>query len=127
MTEQLTQTRIFTEIPLTHKLEQKIGHTVHRVAFPERCTKGWYVAVISLSAFAHGGRGKRRAPCWAPDRLYYLQQSEETWLKQQERYAADPILAKLDERLRPTIEHASLWDFYRAVGWDWKRRRWVKP
>lgn len=120
--------RIIKEIPQPFERELAIGRTIHKITMPEVTDSGFYRQTTSYNAFAHGGvRSGRKAPCHAPGRLFYCHSDRlEHWLREQQRIAGDPILADLDERLRPAVEHASIWAFYEHVGWDYKAKRWVK-
>ena len=126
------RTGIFKEIRPMGKGEEK--RIIHKVLLPEVSDKGFYRTIGSLNAFNSGDKKNstaleksrhRSACCWGPGVLYYYARENE-WEREQERIANDPILADLDERQMETIHHGSLWNFYQHIGFDYKRRRYVK-
>lgn len=95
---------------------------VHKVQLPKYGQKGWYVSIGSLSAFAHNGDQEKHKGCWSPDYLYVCKRSYEFEDECQNLSSRWP---DLDDRKLPVTEHASLWDFYKAVGYDYKRKKWL--
>jgi hypothetical protein len=102
---------------------------VHKVRLPEYGEKGNYVQLLSLSAFAHNADKDKNRGCWSPDFLYFGKrwyefiEDCECW-EENARRSGVPLT---DDRTLPCIEHNSLWDFYQAVGYDYKKKKWHTP
>ena len=88
----------------------------------------------ALNAFQSGARRDatkeqkakgRDGNCRGPNSIFLGQWYEE-WLMECIRLSRDPIYADLDERLRTTYHYDSLWDFYKHIGFDYKKRKYVK-
>jgi hypothetical protein len=124
---------IFVQLPRVYKDELEKGRVIHRVKIPGISEKSGYRSISSLNAFNCGikrsaskedRRLHRDGCCWSHDSLY-IGKREEQWREDQERTAKNPHLAHLDERNMPIIEHESIWAFYKHIGFDHKKRRYV--
>jgi len=118
---------IFTENPHNDK-EIKI---VHKVCFPDRGGPKSYITITSLNSFFQGNRkGKKdksnyKNGCNYSPKSYFCEMRFEIW----ERRFDDDYYKKyptLDERNWPMFEHASLWDFYKFIGFDHKKREYAQ-
>jgi hypothetical protein len=120
---------------------------IHKIPIPDVGEKGFYRIVGSWNAFSTGKRKgatkeERRkrhdGVCWAPTGLYYTHDAhEEEWLEKVRRQLEwvdertdlndkqrAETKARVDETKFPTVEHASLYDFYDYIGFDRKARRY---
>lgn len=104
---------------------------IHTLWLPLPPEKDFYRQVTSFNAFFHSGRlqGRANGPNWSPEKLF----SERDWDEYErdcERWikclAKDGILSDLDDRKLPQLEHQSIWDFYQAIGYEYKKQRWIR-
>jgi len=100
----------------------------HYIKMPRATEPGFYRAVVSMGAFQHReldrvfGEKARRSRKEVP--FYYAlqrrQELEVRYAGHVHRYGQE-----LRERL-PIIEHESIWDFYKYIGYDYKKKRFVE-
>lgn len=76
------------------------------VTLPDWGQKGAYTQRVSFNAFFHGMKERNRTKT----RLYV------------ER---DVLFSTLDEKGVPQREIDSMWDFYKYIGYDWKKNKYV--
>lgn len=121
---------------------------IHKIRMPDYFDKGFYRDVCSWNWFQSGkkkgvtktDRARRRITCcWSPTGLYYTHDwIEDEWeqkvirtlarnkLRTDRTEAELAVIEKaLDERNFPTFNHASIWDFYKHIGFDRKARKYV--
>lgn len=120
---------------------------IHKIKMPNYNEKGFYRETESWNSFSTGKRkgltkddrmsGKTTC-CWSPIGLYYTHDChEDEWLRKNENrlnyyrkrtdisaQKIEELLELNDERKFPTIEHASLYDFYDYIGFDRKTRKY---
>jgi hypothetical protein len=108
---------------------------VHMVTVPDFRDPGFYRSTMSYSAFFHGHRNDRNN-FWAlhprtakangfkskkpTHKFWYHMIPREEWEDNIKRE-----FYKLDKAL-PIVEHASIWDFYKHIGFDYKTGKWSK-
>ena len=108
---------------------------VHKVTVPDFRDPGFYRSTMSYSAFFHGHKTDRNN-FWAlhpktakanglrarkpTHKFWYHYIPWEEWQDQLKRE-----FYKLDRAL-PVVEHASIWDFYEHIGWNYKTKKWSK-
>jgi hypothetical protein len=108
-------------IKIVLELDTKTNNRViHKIKTPEYNEKLWYVTVVSSNAFFYSLKKRNRK-----GNILYIGKSFEEWTYDQEHRAKNPIIADLDERLLTPIEHESLWDFYKYIGWDYKKKKYM--
>jgi hypothetical protein len=101
---------------------------LHVLWLPFVTETGFYRQVTSFNAFFHSGKLKKHGPNWSPEFLYRELDWEEfeiecnTWREHAGKYDLDPDAC--DWRKLPTTEHQSIWEFYEAIGYDYKSKRW---
>ena len=76
------------------------------LTLPDWGQKGAYIQRVSYNAFFHSGRHSKNR---TPTRLYVA------------KHADEPHYPMAGVR---TVPMASLWDFYRHIGYDWKKKRY---
>lgn len=114
------------------KIERKTYRHVelHKIHVPDFQDPGFYRSVSTLSAFAHHGDKDKNRGNWSPTHLYVVKRWEEfmedttRWKESYETITKQSYPDNLDDRLLPTFEHASIWDFYKHQGYDYKKKRW---
>lgn len=123
---------VFTEIPS----DIKFPKTVHKVKLPKYNSPKWYITITSLNAFQNGK--KRNATvlekrnyqdrcCWSPHSLFYGGKSLSEWGKRCQELSEDfPHFSELDERTLEEVIHESLFDFYKYIGFNREKRKYVK-
>ena len=100
-----------------------------------------YTQIVSLEAFRTGKRknaskadiaANRAACCWAPNKLYSVKLLKE-WEHEnavgQKSYTAlkktfPQVPKPLNPATLPHRDHSSVWEFYKAIGFDYKARRY---
>lgn len=119
---------------------------IHEISIPGRNSPGGYTQILSLNGFSYGqrrGASKldkeyHRGGCqWGPRSLYRLQPEWE-WIQELEADNArikrllpesNPLEEYGEETTEisriPRIKHESIWAFYKAIGFDPKKRRHV--
>ena len=111
-------------------IERRFNKSVaeHHIKIPRATEPGFYRAVVSMGAFQHreGQRAfgeKARAKRVILPVYYALQRRQERELNyahHMHRYGTE-----YREKL-PIIEHESIWDFYKYIGYDYKKKRFVE-
>lgn len=111
--------------------------TLHRVAIPTSYEKGFYRSVGTLNSFCYGGERadattKERAvyragKCWKPlgdgNYLLYYGMRETEWIMREQSFEERwPGKSKINH---PKTDHASIWDFYKHIGFDYKLKKYV--
>lgn len=94
---------------------QKVA--IHLVPIPEFKEKDFYRIGVSFDAFFHSTRERNKS-----DKYFFYHRYTEDWEK-------DDLLYKMIEESEnnlPRIEHKSLWDFYDYIGYDRKRKKYLK-
>lgn len=99
----------------------------HTFELPYGC-KGWYIQGISVDAFSTRENTRlyehNLAGCWhvPGKRCHVVFGQELEWqIKERERLAEKfGVNSEL-----PTWHHNSVWDFYKAIGYDYKRKKYV--
>jgi hypothetical protein len=108
---------------------------VHMVTVPDFSDPGFYRSTVSYSAFFHGHRNDRNN-FWAlhpktakANGFKSKKPTHKFWYHMIPREEWDDNLKrefyKLDRKL-PIQEHASIWDFYKHIGFDYKTGKWSK-
>lgn len=111
-------------------IERRFNKSVaeHHIKIPRATEPGFYRAVVSMGAFQHReltrvfGEKVRTRRQEVP--FYYaLQRRQEVEL----RYASHVHrYGKTLKEILPIIEHESIWDFYKYIGYDYKKKRFVE-
>lgn len=102
---------------------------VHRVHHHTPLEPGFYRASVSLGSFQHHWTdvvGTAYFKGKYLDHWFHVYLSDQDWeqdLKFQRR-AYEQDRAPLD--LAPIVAHASIWDFYKYIGWDYRRKRFER-
>jgi hypothetical protein len=94
---------------------------VHKIYVPNLDEQGGYVQSLSLSAFAHNGDEDKNKGNWSPTHLYVVKRWNE-FIEDAERWKEYNI----DDRLLPTIEHNTVWDFYKHESYNYKKKKWMQ-
>jgi len=79
-----------------------------------------YRSLLSYSAFFTSGKYR----CRTKTRLYHGKRKLE-WEQDRAMMAANPITADLYIDV-PVVNHESLWDFYKYIGYDYKKKKHLK-
>lgn len=125
-------TEIFIAVPKGDATTNR--RHVHWVRMPDICEPGGYIASLSHEAFMHPhadatreDRERCRHTCMdGPEWSYHWRRMPE-FITECRITAANPVIKHLDDRLAPFTEHSSIWAFYRHIGFDHKRRRYLRP
>ena len=96
---------IVTEIDLT---DQGTHHCCHEIVDVSA-----YRDILSANAFFWSVKNY----CYSKTRLFYGQREHEWEISNKTR--------KMNEIRRPTIIHPSLWDFYKFIGYDYKKKKFI--
>jgi hypothetical protein len=113
----MPNTYAVVEINLDAPYEHTHLHVIHMPAFRE---PGYYIQGVSFDAFPKRNRDMKAR------RLYHAVRWDE-FKETMDRIKANPAVADLDDRLLPRTDYSDIWSFYRAIGWDYKRKRFAKP
>lgn len=106
----------FTQI----KIKGRCPHiAVHRVRVPNVSGKGFYRAITSYNAFVFG-ENKR---CYSPNFLYYGQRWEDYVLFSDSTFDIFEDM-NITQDITPIIDHSSIWDFYKYIGYDHKKNKY---
>lgn len=96
---------------------------VHRVHLPSVSEKGFYRQSVSYTAF-------NKAMCLlvygkVPPPIWYSPQWEEEWecKMETERHLKEQY--NMEPPTRTFIDHCSIWEFYKAIQWDFKKKRFL--
>lgn len=92
--------------------ENQIVHFIH---------VGGHRELVSIGAFS---RHKRTHPNFHYTSLDDWKDREEAWRRSFRRTFGDGEYKKY-EKSRTTRKHDSVWDFYEAIGWNYKKKRWA--
>jgi hypothetical protein len=125
------RTYIAVEIPkgITKPSERKI----HEISVPDLNEPDGRFQILSIQAFMQGkrkGAGKSDRKhmldlcCWGPKALYSLK-PKAVWEEDVEMTMASlkqALPEYPDDRTFPRTQHASIWDFYKHIGFDHKLR-----
>jgi hypothetical protein len=112
---------------------------IHKITMPDMREPGFYRQTTSFNAFRGGRRKDATAAdaavfhggcCWAPTGLYYCHDYlEDEWLQlNASRVRSVPVAlrASFDETKLQAIHHKDIFAFYDHIGFDRKRRVYVK-
>ncbi len=119
-----TSVIIFAE---THDWRKK---HIHLIAMPDTVKGGVYRQLCSYSAFVELRvidkskpiiTGNLSARCWPGGDVRYREICAAT---DQEKFDLIYDIEKLEDI--PSTSHSSLWEFYLAVGYDFRKRKWIK-
>lgn len=130
--------RIFITVEIPHG-ESGVGdRKVHEIEVPEFHESGRAPQTVgSLTRFSSGKRryaSKEDAACyqdrcsWGPKALFTSIQPEAVWLEENRPHAERMKAAGVEwpditnPKEFPRIRHKSLWDFYKAIGFDHETR-----
>lgn len=97
----------------------------HVITIPGMGLKNGYVSLLSASAYRQREAKRFFGPKPKPRKLRYSLADARSWLwdRKMNRRVERQCGEKFDRGL-PIIRHASLWDFYKAIGYDHKRDRY---
>lgn len=96
-------------------------YRIHVVTIPE---KGSYVQLTSYNAFHRHETSRILAADKKKETLDFEFDRRST-LEKWEPHQMKPDGLYFDEGGLPRMEHADLWAFYEAIGWDYKKKRYV--
>lgn len=140
------QITICVEIPIA-KGKKKI---IHEIRHPKINEPGGYVSSVSLGAFRGKRRGaskedkeKHRDTCaWRHDAVFALNEQVDEWINVSDQmieslknipcdYDLTDEYADATKDMKsvaevPRIIHNSVWDFYKHIGFDHKKRRYIQ-
>ncbi len=103
-------TLIVTELALSKNWQDDQHVCYHKFNLPAVGEAGFYRDRMSCNAFFHSCKvGRNRTKT----RLFVY------------RHENEP--AFYFDKTLPMIEHANIWDFYKNVGYDYKKKAWLKP
>lgn len=107
----------FTQIALKEATKPHLF--VHRVRMHDYNEKGWYRTITSLNAFCHGMKKR----CWSPLYLYHGRPWDDFKASDDctRQFMVDNKIALTET---PLVEHNSLWDFYKYIGYDHKKNKY---
>ena len=94
---------------------------IHKIKRAEFDDKGFYISAVSFNAFFFSLKKRNRNQ--SKNKLY-AQKIFEEWYEEQEMVSKNPIIAHLDQRLLPYVEHDGIWDFYKYIGYDYKTKKY---
>lgn len=98
---------------------------VHKFTLEPTCEQSQYRAIVSYNAFA--GRNARQALAGNIQGYLAIMRSEADWIegiRSGDRVYSPHVNPR---RLLPQFVHASIWEFYSAVGYDYKSKKWLRP
>lgn len=98
---------------------------LHVLELPTMSDYGeFYRQTTSFTWFFHG----RKRRNWSKTRHFHVSWWDEFEMqtKLNRKTMAEHCIRGLDDTELPTTIHASLWDFYKAVGYDYKTKKWVE-
>lgn len=112
------------EIDLTTKDCKHVG--LHVLYMSDMTEKGFYRQTVSYDAFFNGipKKGKQHGPNWKMKERLYVAKWWDEFESDCERWKK--YGSTHDDRTLPTVEHQSIWEFYEHIGYDYKKKRWVK-
>jgi hypothetical protein len=104
---------------------------VHVFNLPSPSEKGFYRETTSFNAFFNGvPKGNRlHGPNQNSTTLYNAKrwiEFEETCERQAKLFVEKKLKGFPDDRLLPRVEHQNIWDFYQKIGYDYKKKRYIK-
>ena len=113
--------------------------TIHEITLPPFLSPEHYVQGLSIQAFRYGkrkgaskedARAHRDRCCWGPTCLYHVKSlaeweedveaNQKAWAETRKKFPSLP--EQIDPRSQPRTKHASVWDFYKHIGFDHKLR-----
>jgi hypothetical protein len=105
-------------------------HSVHWFRVAEFKEDGFYVTAISFDAFRH-----REAKKLYEDGVKQNLTKKRTirpWRALSNHIFENDLVFEMEHKLKIHDDlkqhfHASLWDFYKAVGYDYKKQKWMGP
>lgn len=128
---------ISKEVPLSFKKHRalKFHYRIHRFPLPSVGEPDFYRAVTSYNAWCSGDRDKSQITdeerknlqggCCYNRRILYHTMTEEEWLWNCKSSSASGKIP-YEPDLATFINHADIWAFYKAVGFDHKKRKYVQ-
>ena len=96
---------------------------LHILSLPPTSEHGEFQRqTTSFSWFFHGPKSRNQTKT----KLFYAiwWDEFEIKVKKDRKTMAEHCIRGLDDTELPTTTHASLWDFYKAVGYDYKTKKW---
>ena len=97
---------------------------LHILNLPSVGEDGFYRQTGSFNAFFYSTKNRNKND----GRQYYAKHWDEfeSECQRMEKWLAKDGITKLkfDDRKLPTTEHQSIWEFYEAIGFDQKSKRW---
>lgn len=119
-------------------IERKFGEAVaiHYITMPRAMANDYYRSVLSLEGFASRERkqtfkkGQPISPhCINVRPRHFTMQRRDDWefreTSVRESFAKRGMPFTRTYGDVPTFEHASIWDFYKAIGYDYKKKRYL--
>lgn len=94
---------------------------VFEVNFPGYSDNGFYRQTLSLSAFFHGTRNRN-----VTSTTLYFYHRWEDFEVQCEMTSKIEGCGNLDDRKLPRTQLNGIWEFYKAIGYDYKTRKYIK-
>jgi len=105
----------------------KFEYRLHEITMDDSVKRGWYVQIGSFNALMHGGVLKH----WYANYLMkgkkhrlILSDCHPTWFKDQQRLTALGYGSIAGKVVGEPVKHTSLWEFYKYVGYDYKKRNY---
>jgi hypothetical protein len=128
---------VFKEIPPDDVDNSK--RIIHVVKLPSFGEPGFYQQTVSLTYFREGKRAgatKRQqilytdTCCWKQDGTLFFCIPKEQWEAEDQREVASfkrqGVTDWISELTLPRIEHETIYAFYEYIGFDRKRRKYIK-
>lgn len=121
-----------------HAIEWRFGEAVaiHHIAVPSIGDKGYYREVISMDYYrgrelekVYGEKARKKGMRLANFPVQYAMRRRDDWEFSQEssRDSIERITGRVYDRWSnlPVHEHASIWDFYKFIGYDYKKQKYL--
>jgi hypothetical protein len=97
---------------------------LHILWLPDAMEPGFYRQTVSFNSFFHGMKGRsviRGIKQYYAKRWDEFEMGCDLW---DETVRLNHLTSAHDDRTLPTSEHHSIWEFYKAIGYDYKKQRW---
>lgn len=109
---------------------------LHRVALPTVREKGFYRQTGTYNAFFHSDKDRNNFWALHPNtakvngfksrkpthQYWYYSMHWDEFVERENRWNQ----GEMSDLNLPRVEHASMWDFYKHIGYDYKTMKWEK-
>ena len=111
-----------------NKIETNTGKhiKVYKLNMPDYNEKDFYRQTTSFSSFFHNLKKRN----YNKNILYHVK-SETDWIEDNDHWMKTYIkngmdADSIDQRKLPFTEHNGIWDFYKEIGFDYRKKRYTK-